>query len=452
MTEESALISPTEPGREHERPAARPHVAPKALGIYVAAISVTSILIVLVAARWLRPPSPVVFAVQVAPALAATAPRENVPLSVRGYILAHHRTNVNSKVTGRISWVGVEKGDHVAQGQILVKLEDDEFQAQVRQAEGALANAQAYLQQLQAGPRPEEVRRAEHSLEQARVSMLNDKDTLDRTTKLAAAGVLPRETLDNVRAKFESSKEQVQYLEQSLQLIKSGARTEEIARAQGSLQQVEGQLAFARSQLEATIIRAPISGTILERTAEKGELITAQFASGAEDGPQGSVVAIADLHDLRVSLDIPQTKFTQISLGQKAVIKVDAFPDRKYDGRIVEISPEADSQKSSVTVKVQIIRPNSRLRPQMNATVELPSSTGKAEPLPAGATFLPANAVFERENRQWVVIAANEVAHLREIQIVRPGPQVLALGLQSGEKVVVSAPQSLKEGDKLQER
>ena len=73
-------------------------------------------------------------------------------------------------------------------------------------------------------------------------------------------------------------------------------------------------------------IRAPVTGTILERNAEKGELITAQFASGAEGGPQGSVVALADLNDLQVELDIAQDDFANSSPKQKGTVTVDAFP------------------------------------------------------------------------------------------------------------------------------
>jgi HlyD family secretion protein len=397
--------------------------------------------------------SPSVIDVDVVSATAPISPADEGAFSAPGYIVAHHRINVNSKVTGRVAWVGIEKGDHAKEGQILVRLEDTEFQAQVQEAEGALANAQAFLQQLQAGPRPEEVKRAEHGLEQARISMLNDQAALDRTSKLVSEGVLPREALDNIRAKFGGSTEQMQYLEQSLDLVKNGPRVEELARARGSLVQAEGQLAFARSQLEATAIRAPIAGTILERTAEKGELVTAQYASGAEGGPQGSVVAIADLHDLRVSVDVPQTEFSRLHLGQKAVISVDAFSDHSYDGRIVEMSPEADRQKATVTVKVQIARPESRLRPQMNAVVKFLADPNRTKQPPAGAVLLPGTVVFDRNHQHWVVICANDVAHVREVQVLQQGPLgMLVLGVHTGDKIVLSSPQNLKDGDKLHER
>ena len=78
------------------------------------------------------------------------------------------------------------------------------------------------------------------------------------------------------------------------------------------------QLDYAKSQLDATVIRAPVTGTILDRTAEKGELITAQFASAAAGGPQGSVVSLADLNDLQVELDIAQADFARLSPAAKS--------------------------------------------------------------------------------------------------------------------------------------
>ncbi len=92
---------------------------------------------------------------------------------------------------------------------------------------------------------------------------------------------------------------------------------EEIARAQGALEQAEGQADYAKSLLDATVIRAPVSGTILERAAEKGELMTSGFASTAEGGPQGLVVSLADLNDLQAELDIAQDDFSKLGAQAK---------------------------------------------------------------------------------------------------------------------------------------
>src|SRR5713226_9354082 len=152
-------------------------------------------------------------------------------LSATGYVVAHHKINVNSKVTGRVAWIGVEKGDKVKEGQILVRLEDDEFRAQYQQAHGAAENARAYYAELQHGSRPEEIQQAEHNLAEARATLTNDRITLDRTRNLTNQGVLSQQALDDATAKFEADQQRVNSLDRAFQLSKIGPRAEEIARA-----------------------------------------------------------------------------------------------------------------------------------------------------------------------------------------------------------------------------
>lgn len=373
-----------------------------------------------------------------------------VVLSASGYIVAHHKINVNSKVTGRVKWIGVEKGDKVKEGQVLVRLEDDEFRAQYDQARGATENARAYLQELQNGSRPEEVQQAQHNLDEARATAANDKITLDRTKDLTTQGVLSKQALDDATAKYEADQQRVNSLTQSFTLAKLGPRAEELSRAKGALLQAQGAEAYAKSLLDATVIRAPVTGTILERTAEKGELVTAQFASGAAGGPQGQVVALADLNDLQVELDIAQDDFSKLDAHQKGVMTTDAFPDRKYNGQIAEISPEADRQKATVQVKVQILNPDSYLRPDMNATVKFLANENKATESQPTGVFVPTTAVRDRDGNKYVLLAFNGKVLARDVRVVaqRSGG-LLVSGLNGGEDVITSGPQTLKNGDKI---
>lgn len=372
-------------------------------------------------------------------------------LTASGYIVAHHKINVNSKVTGRVAWIGVEKSDKVKEGQVLVRLEDDEFRAQVMQAQGGVENAKAYLEQLQHGSRPEEVQQSENNLNEAKATLANDKIVLDRTRDLNGQGVFSQQALDDATAKYQADQQRVNSLERGYTLFKLGPRAEEIARAKGALLQAEGQLAYARSQLDATVIRAPVSGTILERKAEKGELITAQFASSAEGGPQGSVVALADLNDIQVELDIAQDDFAKLSAKQKGVVTTDAFPDRKYDGMLAEISPEADRQKATVQVKVQILSPDSFLRPDMNATVKfLPNEEKKVETGGPTGVLIPSTALREVGGKKMVLLSYNGKAVAREVEVTSSRSSgYLVTGLSGGEDVISSGPPTLKDGDKI---
>ncbi len=372
-----------------------------------------------------------------------------VVLSASGYIVAHHKINVNSKVTGRVKWIGVEKGDKVKEGQVLVRLEDDEFRAQYLQASGAVENAKAYLAELQNGSRPEEVQQAQHNLEEARATAANDKITLDRTRELFGQGVVSKQALDDATAKYEADQQRANSLQQSFALSKLGPRAEEIARAKGALMQAEGTAAYAKSQLDATQVRAPVSGTILERKAEKGELITSQFASGAEGGPQGSVVALADLSDLQVELDIAQNDFARLKPKQRGIVTVDAFPGLKWNGVIAEMSPEANRQKATVQVKVQIENPDEHLRPDMNATVKFLADENKGGGEPAGAV-VPSTAVRDRDGKKVVFIVLNGKAVMKTVKILEQRSNgYLVDGPINGENVISSPPDNLKDGQSI---
>jgi HlyD family secretion protein len=377
-----------------------------------------------------------------------------VVLSATGYIVAHHTINVNSKVTGRVLWIGVEKGDKVKEGQVLVRLEDQEFRASYEEAKGAVENARAYLEELQHGSRPEEIQEAQHNLDEARATSANDKVTLERTKELAAAGVDSKQQLDDATAKFEADQQRSNSLDKAFQLAKIGPRPEELLRAQGALEQAEGQLDYAKSQLDATVIRAPITGTILDRTAEKGELITAQFASSAAGGPQGSVVSLADLNDIQVELDIAQADFARLFPAQKAIVTTDAYPDKQYNGVIAQISPEANRQKATVQVKVQVLRPDKYpgvlLRPDENATVKfLANETPKSSKGPSGV-FVPSTAMRDRDGKKIVFIAFDGKAVAREVHILsQRSDGALVDGLVGGENVITTGPATLKDGDRI---
>src|ERR1051326_3282609 len=136
----------------------------------------------------------------------------SVILTATGYIIPHHKIEANSKVTGRVAWIGVEKGDQVKEGQVLVRLEDQEFRAQYEQARGSADSARAQLEQLEHGSRPEEIQQVENNLSEAGATAANDKITLDRTRNLFGQGVVAKQALDDATAKYEASQQRVQSL------------------------------------------------------------------------------------------------------------------------------------------------------------------------------------------------------------------------------------------------
>jgi len=393
--------------------------------------------------RYLFAPAPEVEVVRAA-AEGGRNTAGTVVLTATGYIVPHHKINVNSKVTGRVKWIGVEKGDKVKEGQVLVRLEDDEFRAQYNQARGAADAARSYYDELQHGSRPEEVAQAQHNLDEARATLANDKLTLDRNRQLFSQGVVSRQVLDDATARYESDQQRANSLEKAFQLSKIGPRQEEISRAKGQLDQAEGQAAYAKSLLDATIIRAPVSGTILERTAEKGELIIAQLTAG-------SVVSLADLNDIQADLDIAQDDFAKLTPRQKATVTVDAFPDLKWDGVIAEVSPEANRQKATVEVKVQILNPDAHLRPEMNSTVRFLADENKGATQESLGAVVPTGALRDADGgKKFVFIVLDGKAMKHDVKVIsQRNSEALVSGLNGGESVITTAPEGLEDGDKI---
>ena len=376
---------------------------------------------------------------------------DSVILSATGYIVAHHKIQVASKVVGKVAWIGVEKGDRVREGQVVARLEDDEYRAQLQQAKGQLAALEARLLELQNGSRPEEIAVAEANLAREKADLANAKISLDRTARLLKDEVISPQNYDDAKSRYDAQAARVASLEKTFQLVKIGPRQELMAQARGEIERAKGQVALAESQLANTIIRAPISGTILERIVEKGEFVTTGFVG--ERGAKGYVVSLADLNDLQVELDINQNDFSKLSRQQRGRIKTDAYRDRVYQGFIEEIAPEANRQKATVQVKVKVQKPDGDLRPDMNASVDFiaDAQPAKAEKTPATPlVYVPASAVRDGA----VFINLNGKAVKRSVKTgatTAQGVRVEA-GLIGGEEVIVNPPSELKDGDKVKNK
>ena len=373
---------------------------------------------------------------------------QGVILNATGYIVAAHKIEVAAKVVGKVKWIGVEKGDRVKQDQTVVRLEDDEYQAQLQQAKGNLAMLQARLDEALHGSRPEEISQASANLEVSRADLENARVTLDRTKGLVKDGVMSRQQLDDAQARYDGALHRVSAAQKTYELVKLGPRQEQIDALRGQVEQAKGAVAYAETALANTIIRAPVTGTILERAVEKGEFVTTSFVG--ERGAKGYVVSLADLNDLEVELDISQNDFAKLHSEQHGVVTTDAFPDRKYDGFIKEISPEANRQKATVQIKVKITQPDDYLRPEMNASVAFISDDKPGATLAAAATpvvIAPPSAV--REGAVYVVL--NGKAVRRPVKTGATTSQGIRIeqGLVGGEDLIINPPAGLKDGDRV---
>jgi HlyD family secretion protein len=238
-------------------------------------------------------------------------------LEPSGYIVNRERIEISPRFLGVVKWIGVKKGDAVTNGQVVVLLDDAEQKARVAESEAQVANAKIALEKAE--------------IDFARVSRL---------------------IADNIETK---------QLEDDSRL--------RVAAAKASLKQAEAIVELSRTYLDWTVIRSPVNGVVLEKLVDQGELVTPQSFGGGR-GPSTAFLAVADPHDLQVEVDLNEADLAKVFLNQECRIHPEAYPDKSYRGYVAEMAPEANRQKGTLQVKVQIRDPDKFLTPELTAKVE----------------------------------------------------------------------------------
>src|SRR5262249_45730021 len=188
---------------------------------------------------------------------------DSAVLVATGYVVAHHKIQVGSKIAGRVSWIGVEKGDRVQKDQLVVRLEDREYRAQYEEASAAYEAAQARQKELETGSRPEEIERARAEVERAEAQLRTDEATFRRYENLVKEKVAPAQTLDEARGRYETSRASLESLKRTYELVRQGARSEQVDNARSEASRGKASMDYAKTILDATESRVPTSATSL---------------------------------------------------------------------------------------------------------------------------------------------------------------------------------------------
>jgi HlyD family secretion protein len=276
--------------------------------------------------------------------------------------------NVGFKVPGRIVRLSVQEGDWVEHGKVLAKLDDEDLRNRFELAKAILNSAQAKLSKLLAGSRPEELREAEAVLFQAKSDLENKQAHYERMKPLFERGVIPKENLDNAEAGYKIAKASFQKATENYLLVKEGPRKEDIEDARAQVEQARASLKLAETQLSYTVLHSPLSGVVLVKASEMGEVVN----------PGTSVLTLADLGNVWLKAYLPETDLTKVKWGQEVVVTTDLRPKKEYKGKISFISSQAEftpksiqTEKERVTlvyrIKVDIPNPDRELKPGMPA-------------------------------------------------------------------------------------
>ena len=375
---------------------------------YIAGAAIILFVVVFFALRGRGAP-----AVQVALAeLSGGGAGASTGVTANGYVVARTKASVSSKITGRLEYLGVEEGDVVEEGQVIARLEAEDYAAVLTQREADLTTARAGIAEAEA-----------------------ELDQLIRDVARAR----------DLKSKGLSSEQEVEQLES--QVTTAGAR---VRRYQATADAAAAAVAVARANFGNTRIRAPFSGTILRKDAEVGEVVApAATGSGLT---RGAVVTMADFETLEVEVDVNEAYISRIRNGQPATITLDAYPQVDFPGRVRQVVPTADRQRATVEVKVNFLERDDRILPEMGATVEfLEDSAADIDEASPAAVFVPAAAVHDEAGRQVVWIVRGDRVERREVVAgpVTGDRREIRSGLSGGEQVVVTGADGLEDGARV---
>ncbi len=237
-----------------------------------------------------------------------------ITISSTGSLAAQGTVEIGTQVSGTIEIIAVDYNDQVKKGQVLAKLDQALFRADVLQAQASVASAQAQLDQAQA--------------EYDRNAPLNDKKYISDEEFLVF-----RTNLNTTKASLSSAK---------------------------------AALIRAQTNLEYTVIRSPIDGTVIERSIEEGQTVAASLST-----PTLFIIA-EDLSQMQIEANVDESDIGQIKVGQSTKFEVAAYPDRKFSGTVeqIRLQPQTVSNVVTYTVVVESKNDDGVLLPGMTATVD----------------------------------------------------------------------------------
>lgn len=280
--------------------------------------------------------------------------------------------NVTARESGTLSGLRVREGDTVSKGDVLGRLTRHDLEALARQDLEGLARARAVLKDLESGARLQEVREVEAAERAAKTRLDLAQGDFERFSALFRENVIARKEMDEVAAKRDLAKSDLDAARQRLSLVRSGTRIEVLKAQEAEIRRLEALHQVTLSRISDTVLTSPRDGVILSKNYEEGEVL----AQGA------TLATVADMSDCWVKLYLPGTVLGRLKIGQKAEVRVDSFPDRVFAGHIRTISDKAEfTPRQSLTteeranlvfaVEVAVENPDGVLKPGMPADVTL---------------------------------------------------------------------------------
>ena len=328
---------------------------------------------------------------------AVTRGNLTILVSANGTVQPESSVNVSPKTSGVLKRLLVKEGDFVKPGQIVAYMDNSNLQGQLLQARGNLAAAQANLNKVIAGNRSQDIAGAKANLNKVQATHRQAAEDLQRNQKLQAQGAISQQALSLARSTSDSAQAQVEQAQQSLNLLNAGSRPEDIAQARSVLNQrqqalnllvagsrpediaqaraevmaAQGAVAIAQRNIDDTVIRAPFAGIVARKYADPGAFVTPTTAGSAvTSATSSSILALASTNE--IVAQVAEASISQIRVGQVAVIKVDAYSGKTFEGKVTQVATQSLVQQNvtSFEVKVAVSDSQKLLSQGMNVTID----------------------------------------------------------------------------------
>ncbi|TYP52501.1 efflux RND transporter periplasmic adaptor subunit [Thermosediminibacter litoriperuensis] len=350
--------------------------------------------------------------------------------SFPGTVEAAGQVTVTAKISGRVEAVLVKAGDKVKAGQVLVKLEQQDVQAQVSQAragyEAALANYNKISSQLE-----QEVQRLESAFKQAQASFNDAARNYERMSKLYQDGAISMREFESIELQYKVAKEQYESAKVQLEMTKDKSAPETVAAAKAQVEQARAALSAAQSALDNTLITAPVDGVVGAVDVKVGQLLT----------PGIPVATLGNTGNMVVKINVSEDVINSMRTGQKVQVAIEAA-GVNLEGTVTSVSPYKDPRTGTYPVEVNIAGAGENVKPGMFARVKLAVASY------SGVIAVPEECVLTKGGDKIVYLVEGGKAKVVKV-VTGPtvnGFTVIEEGLEEGLEVVVEGQEYLDDG------
>jgi len=342
-----------------------------------------------------------------------------------GDIMPKTQVTVYSKVQGWVDKIFGREGDLVKTGDVLVTLDAREAQAAVAQAQANLEAAKARLRLVKATA----AEAVQSQIQQTKANLDLAEADFKRAQELYEKNFIARQQLDEARTKYNVAKSAYDLALNSLQ---QKTWENEIALAEAQVRQAEATLKLTQAQLANLTITSPLNGGVTKRHVDPGTMVK-------DTTP---ILTIMDLAEVKMVVNVTEKEFVRLKKDQPVKVFVTAFPERTFPGRIEIITPALELQSRTAEIQIAIPNPGYILKPGMFGRVEI---TLRSQPQ---AVLVPVQAVLNQDNKDYVFVVKDGQAYRRVVQkgLVKDTVMEIIQGLSPGELVVVSGQSLLREG------